>query len=345
MGDAYKKAGVNIEAGYQAVKEIKAHVARATRPEVMSSLGGFAALFKLPIEQYRKPVLVSGTDGVGTKLKIAFELNQHHTIGIDLVAMCANDILVIGAEPLFFLDYLATSKIEPSKVGQIVAGIAEGCVQAGCALIGGETAEMPGFYQAGEYDLAGFCVGIVEQDQIIDGSTIEPGDVILGLPSSGLHSNGFSLVRKLLVGNDKFDLNAIFDQGKTLGEILLTPTRIYVNALKGLIKQLPPAGMAHITGGSFIENIPRILPGSCNAEIELGSWPVPAIFRLLAEEGQLTHSDLYNTFNMGIGMVLVVKDDLLEATLKHFEQLGEPVYQIGKVTAGKQQVIFKEANQ
>ena len=277
----------------------------------MSSLGGFAALFKLPIEQYRKPVLVSGTDGVGTKLKIAFELNQHHTIGIDLVAMCANDILVIGAEPLFFLDYLATSKIEPSKVGQIVAGIAEGCVQAGCALIGGETAEMPGFYQAGEYDLAGFCVGIVEQDQIIDGSTIEPGDVILGLPSSGLHSNGFSLVRKLLVGNDKFDLNAIFDQGKTLGEILLTPTRIYVNALKGLIKNTP-AGMAHITGGSFIKTFP-VLPGSCNAEIS-SSWPVPAIFRLLAEE--ITHSDLI------IRLIWVlewhyVKDDL-RSDLKTF---------------------------
>lgn len=344
MSNAYKKAGVDIEAGYQAVREIRGHVARASRPEVLSSLGGFAALFQLPIHKYKNPVLVSGTDGVGTKLKIAFELNQHHTIGMDLVAMCANDILVVGAEPLFFLDYLATSKIEPSKVGNIVAGIAEGCIQAGCALIGGETAEMPGFYASGEYDLAGFCVGIVEKDQMIDGSSIEPGDVILGLPSSGLHSNGYSLVRKLLLDSSKFDLNEEFEPGVSLGDTLLTPTRIYVQPLQGLLEKLPPAGLAHITGGGFMENIPRILPANCNGEIQLGSWPIPRIFDLLAKEGHLSQEDLYNTFNMGIGMVLVVKAELATDTLAYLKAQGETVYQIGMITPGAQQLVLKEAN-
>lgn len=344
MSEAYKKAGVDIEAGYQAVNEIKAHVKKTHRPEVLSMLGSFAGLFELPVDRYQQPVLVSGTDGVGTKLKLAFSLDKHDTIGIDLVAMCVNDVLVHGAQPLFFLDYLATSKVEAKKVGQVVAGIAEGCVQAGCALIGGETAEMPGFYTAGEYDLAGFCVGVVEKNKIINGSAITPGDVILGLPSSGIHSNGFSLVRRI-ISDHNCDLEQEFDQGRTLGEVLLAPTKIYVKSIQAVLDSHPIAGMAHITGGGFVENIPRILPEDCDAIIELGSWPQAKVFDWLRELGGLTQEDLFNTFNMGIGMVIVVKADVAQEVAKILAAQNEPVFQIGMIAPGTKQVVLKEENE
>ncbi len=341
MSDAYKHAGVDIEAGYQAVERMKKHVARTTRPEVLGGLGGFGGLFQFPVHKYANPVLVSGTDGVGTKLKLAFLTGIHHTVGIDLVAMCANDILVVGAEPLFFLDYLATSKLDPNQIEQIVAGVAEGCVQAGCALIGGETAEMPGFYSKDEYDMAGFCVGVVDQDKMIDGTTITPGDVILGLPSSGLHSNGFSLVRKLLFSSDQVSLdNPVIDQplNKPLGEVLLTPTRIYVKAVQAVLGACPIAGMAHITGGGFIENIPRMLPENCDAKIDLETWPVHSIFSLLQKEGNLDLHMMYHTFNMGIGLVMVVKAKYAERAINVLNDADEAVYIIGEIIPGGKQV-------
>ncbi|WP_126425110.1 phosphoribosylformylglycinamidine cyclo-ligase [Brevibacillus marinus] len=341
MTDPYKQAGVDIAAGNQAVERMKKHVKRTFRPEVLTDLGGFGALFRLNAKQYENPVLVSGADGVGTKLKIAFALDRHDTIGIDAVAMCVNDIVVQGAEPLFFLDYLACDRVIPEKVEAIVKGIADGCEQAGCSLIGGETAEMPGMYGAGEYDIAGFAVGVVDQAKLIDGRSIAPGDVLVGIASSGLHSNGFSLVRKLLLQDGGMSLDQHLPQlGKTLGEELLTPTRIYVKPILALLAQYPIKGMAHITGGGFTENIPRILPRGTQAEIDYGSWPVHPIFTLLAELGGIDQAAMFRTFNMGIGMVLVVRNEDAVAVIQELERLGEKAYLIGRIAAGEQQVVY-----
>jgi phosphoribosylformylglycinamidine cyclo-ligase len=340
MSEAYKQAGVDITKGYESVERIKKHVQRTMRPEVLAGLGGFGALFELPTDRYKKPVLVSGTDGVGTKLKLAFAMDRHDTIGVDAVAMCVNDIVVQGAEPLYFLDYLACGRVVPEKIEAIVKGIADGCEQAGCALIGGETAEMPGFYPDGEYDVAGFSVGIVEKDKIIDGSGIEPGNVLIGLPSSGMHSNGFSLIRKVLLEQEKMDLHAPFNEGETLGEVLLTPTRIYVKAVLELLKKFDIKGMSHITGGGFYENIPRMLPEQCEAEVDVGSWPIPGLFKLLQEKGNITHKDMFSTFNMGIGLVLAVKNEQAIEVIQFLESIGEKAYLIGRVGEGSKDVYL-----
>lgn len=343
MSEAYRQAGVNIEAGNEAVERIKKHVARTVRPEVLGGLGGFGGLFGLPSDKYKEPVLVSGTDGVGTKLKLAFAMDKHDTIGIDCVAMCVNDIVVQGAEPLFFLDYLATGTLDPAKVEAIVAGVAEGCVQAGCALIGGETAEMPDMYGNGEYDIAGFAVGVVERSRLVDGSRISPGDAIIGLASSGVHSNGFSLVRKLL-RDHRIGLAERPDAlgGATVGDTLLAPTRIYVKPVLELLGAFDLKGLVHVTGGGFLENIPRVLPEGAGADITIGSWPVPPVFTWLEKLGGLARQDLFTTFNMGIGMVLVVPEDQAEAVLQRAGELGEQAWRIGKVTAGSRQVTFTE---
>jgi phosphoribosylformylglycinamidine cyclo-ligase len=342
VSDAYKAAGVDIAAGNEAVERIKKHVQTTFRPEVLGGIGGFGGLFRFDARRYEDPVLVSGTDGVGTKLKIAFAMDRHDTIGIDAVAMCVNDIVVTGAEPLFFLDYLACGKLVPAQIEAIVKGVAEGCRQAGCALIGGETAEMPGMYAEGEYDIAGFAVGVVDRKRITDGSSIRPGDVLIGLASSGVHSNGYSLVRRLLLDQAGYALTdrppELGDQ--TLGETLLTPTRIYVKPVLALLERVPIKGMAHITGGGFIENIPRMLPQGVNADIIPGSWPVPPIFELLRKTGNLSDRDLYTTFNMGIGMVLAVPGDRAEETLVAARELGEAAYRIGRVTEGRRLVTF-----
>jgi len=307
--DAYRDAGVNIEAGYAVVDGIKKHVARTTRPEVLGGLGGFGGLFSLGSD-YTDPVLVSGTDGVGTKLLVAQKQSQHETIGIDLVAMCVNDIVTSGAEPLFFLDYFATGALSPEVTVEVVAGISEGCVQAGCALIGGETAEMPGMYAPGHYDLAGFCVGVVERADIIDGTRIQAGDALVGIPSSGVHSNGYSLVRKICDGLDWSETHGL---DAPLGEVLLRPTRIYVSVCKTLINGFDVRGLVHITGGGFHENIPRGLPDGLGAVLQRGSWPVPPIFGLLQERGQLSNTDMETTFNNGLGMIAVVPAHEAEA--------------------------------
>lgn len=342
MSEAYKQAGVNIAAGNEAVERMKRHVSRTSRPGMLSGLGGFGSLFSIEKDRYEEPVLVSGTDGVGTKLKLAFAMDRHDTIGVDAVAMCVNDIVVQGAEPLFFLDYLACGKVIPAKIEEIVAGIAEGCVQAGCGLIGGETAEMPGMYAEGEYDIAGFAVGIVDRPKIIDGSSIRPGDAVLGLPSSGLHSNGFSLVRKLLLEDKKYSLeeSIVELQGK-LGDVLLTPTRIYVQTVLTLIERLTVKGMAHITGGGFIENIPRMLPEGTDVSILKGSWPIPPIFTFIEQEGQISQRDMYTTFNMGIGLILVVPAEESGLALQLVGELGEEMYHIGTVTEGNRSVKFE----
>ncbi|MCM3786729.1 phosphoribosylformylglycinamidine cyclo-ligase [Neobacillus mesonae] len=341
MSEAYKNAGVDIAAGNEAVEKMKKHVKRTFRPEVMTDLGGFGALFGLNKDKYDEPVLVSGTDGVGTKLKIAFAMDQHDTIGIDAVAMCVNDIVVQGAEPLFFLDYLACDKVVPDKIEAIVAGIAEGCHQAGAALIGGETAEMPGMYSEGEYDIAGFTVGVVDKAKIINGSTIAPGDTVIGLASSGVHSNGFSLVRKLLLEQSGYRLqDEIAELGGTLGGTLLTPTKIYVKPVLALLDEVKVKGMAHITGGGFIENIPRMLPEGVNVEIDHGSWPILPIFKLMQEKGSISNRDMFTTFNMGIGLVLVVSEADAEKTLSTLRANGEEAYTIGRVTEGGGIVTF-----
>ncbi len=335
MSDIYKQAGVDIEAGYEAVTRMKKHVAKTMRAGVLGGLGGFGGMFDLSELDYKKPVLVSGTDGVGTKLKLAFMADKHDTIGIDAVAMCVNDILAQGAEPLFFLDYLALGKAKPEKIEQIVKGIADGCEQSGCALVGGETAEMPGLYEEEEYDVAGFSVGAVEKDEIVTGEFIRPGHVLIGLASSGIHSNGFSLVRKILLEDQKLELNKVYEPFTTnLGEVLLTPTKIYVKPVLDVVKTYEVDGMAHITGGGFIENIPRMLPEGTGAEIDLGSWPKPAIFDFLKEKGKLESEDMYNVFNMGIGFVLAVKEDVLQNILEKLEANGEKGYVIGRVIEG-----------
>lgn len=343
MSEAYKQAGVDIAAGNEAVERMKKHVKKTFRPEVLTGLGGFGGLFGLNKDKYEEPVLVSGTDGVGTKLKLAFAMDKHDTIGVDAVAMCVNDVIVTGAEPLFFLDYLACDKIIPEKIEAIVKGIADGCQQAGCALIGGETAEMPGMYSEGEYDIAGFTVGIVDRPKAIDGTSIAAGDAVIGLASSGVHSNGFSLVRKLLLENKGHALTDKLPEleGKTLGEVLLEPTRIYVKQILNILESVKIKGMAHITGGGFIENIPRVLPEGVNVDINRGSWPVLPIFNLMQKDGAISDRDMYTTFNMGIGMVLVVPADQAEETLRIAKAQGEQAYRIGTVTAGNKVVTFE----
>ena len=344
MSDTYKQAGVDIAAGNEAVERMKKHVKTTFRPEVMTDLGGFGALFKLNKDQYEEPVLVSGTDGVGTKLKLAFAMDQHDTIGIDAGAMCVNDIVVQGAEPLFFLDYLACDKVIPAKIESIVKGIADGCNQAGCSLIGGETAEMPGMYSEGEYDIAGFTVGIVDKSKMINGSNIAAGDTVIGLASSGVHSNGFSLVRKLLLEDAGYSLQQELPElGGRLGDVLLAPTKIYVKPLLGLLKEIEVKGMAHITGGGFIENIPRMLPDGVNVDIEYGSWPILPIFKLMQEKGNISNKDMFTTFNMGIGMVLVVKEQDADGVLQYLRSAGEEAYVIGRVTEGERLVTFTGA--
>ncbi|WP_299094397.1 phosphoribosylformylglycinamidine cyclo-ligase [uncultured Metabacillus sp.] len=335
MSDIYKQAGVDIEAGYEAVSRMKKHVAKTMRTGVMGGLGGFGGMFDLSELNYKQPVLVSGTDGVGTKLKLAFMADKHDTIGIDAVAMCVNDILAQGAEPLFFLDYLALGKAIPEKIEQIVKGIADGCEESGCALVGGETAEMPGLYDDDEYDVAGFSVGVVEKENIVTGENIKPGHVLIGLSSNGLHSNGFSLVRKILLEDQNLDLQAVYEPfTKNLGEVLLTPTRIYVKPVLDVVKKFQVDGMAHITGGGFIENIPRMLPEGTGVEIDNGSWPIPDIFDFLKEKGELSSEDMFNVFNMGIGFVLAVKNELLHEVINQLEANGEKAYIIGRVIEG-----------
>ncbi len=330
----YKEAGVDIEAGNSFVQKIKPLVKATFRPEVMTEIGGFGGLFSLNAAKYKNPVLVSGTDGVGTKLKLAFLADRHDTVGIDLVAMCVNDIIVQGAEPLFFLDYLATGHLDPDKAAQIVAGIAEGCKQAGCALIGGETAEMPGFYSDGEYDMAGFTVGVVEKDQMIDGSSITVGNKLIGIASSGLHSNGYSLARRIIFDRMGLGIN---DQlpglNATVAETLLTPTRIYVRAAMNLLKDFRINGIAHITGGGLIDNVPRILPKLCKACFKLENWQRPPVFSLLEEAGKVDQFEMYRTFNMGIGMVLAVAEADVEDILARLQGLGETAWLIGEVLA------------
>lgn len=335
----YREAGVDVQAGRTFVNNIKDLVAQTTRPEVLGGLGGFNGMFQLP-SGYHEPVLVSGTDGVGTKLKLAQALNQHDTVGIDLVAMCVNDVLTCGAEPLFFLDYAATSHLEPDQLTQVVAGISEGCQQAGCALLGGETAEMPGFYQPQEYDLAGFCVGLVEKAKILDGSQVQVGDIVIGLASQGVHSNGFSLVRKIIAdgGFDWSDSPALLE-GKTLGETLLTPTQIYVQpVLSALRSGFIIHSMAHITGGGLPENLPRCLQENQSAHLDAAKWTVPSVFAWLAEAGNVTAEAMFDTFNMGIGYVLVVPPDKASELVAWFGQHDIWAGAIGTITEGNQTV-------
>ncbi len=335
MANAYKQAGVDIEAGYEAVSRMKKHVAKTVRPEVMGGLGSFGGMFDLSKVNVKEPVLVSGTDGVGTKLMLAFMMDKHDTIGIDAVAMCVNDIVVQGAEPLYFLDYIACGKAQPEKIEQIVKGIADGCEQAGCALIGGETAEMPGMYSEDEYDLAGFSVGVADKSKLVTGASIKPGDVLIGLSSSGIHSNGYSLVRKVLLEDGGLDLHKTYGKiGRTLGEELLQPTKIYVKSLLNAMEKFEVKGMSHITGGGFIENIPRMLPEGVGAEIDYGSWPIPPIFDLLQETGNLNREEMFNIFNMGIGMVLAIDEADLHELLQLLEEQGEKAYIIGRIKEG-----------
>ena len=329
----YKDAGVDVERGYEAVRRMKEHVKTTFDENVLGGLGSFGGFYSIENEKMEKPVLVAGTDGVGTKLKLAFLMDKHDTVGIDCVAMCVNDVACQGARPLIFLDYIATGYLDPSKVEQIVSGVAEGCRQAGCALIGGETAEMPDFYPAGEYDLAGFTVGLVDREKSISGERVEEGDVLVGMASSGVHSNGYSLVRKLVLTEDR-DLKAPVEAfgGKSWGEVLLTPTRIYVKPALAACKACDVHGIAHITGGGFIENIPRILPEGLTAQVELGTWPVLPVFKELQKLGELTDRQIYNTFNMGIGMVFAVKACEAQKLIETLEAAGEKAYRIGQIT-------------
>ncbi|MGI6751928.1 MAG: phosphoribosylformylglycinamidine cyclo-ligase [Anaerovoracaceae bacterium] len=338
--DSYKEAGVDITAGYKAVELMKSHIRKTMIPGVLSGLGGFGGLFELDLKGIEKPVLVSGTDGVGTKLKLAFLLDKHDTIGIDCVAMCVNDVICCGAKPLFFLDYIALGKTEPEKVASIVSGVAEGCIMAGAALIGGETAEMPGFYGEGEYDVAGFTVGLVDKDAIIDNSKIKLGDVMIALPSSGLHSNGFSLVRKALKV-EKRDLSIYSEElGTTLGEALLTPTRIYVKPVLSLCEKVKVKGICHITGGGFYENIPRVLPEGLSARIEEKDLKILPVFNMLQAEGGIPVRDMYNTFNMGVGMCIIVGEDEADKSLEILKAKGEEPYVMGRIVSGDEGVII-----
>lgn len=335
MAKSYEASGVNLEAGYEVVSRIKKHVASTVRPGCMGGIGAFGGMFDLGSLGYRHPVLVSGTDGVGTKLKIAFELDRHDTIGIDAVAMCVNDVLAQGAQPLLFLDYVAVGHNRPEVVEAIVSGVAEGCRQSGCALVGGETAEMPGMYAPEDYDIAGFTVGAVEKDELIDGSKVAEGDVLVGLPSTGVHSNGFSLVRKI-VSDAGLDLNARYEEtgDRTLGEVLLTPTAIYVKPVLELMKQVDVHGVAHITGGGFDENIPRILGDGLGVEIKDGSWKILPVFDLLRKYGDLPRREMFNIFNMGIGMVVAVSASDAEKAVASLKSSGIDAAVIGKVVKG-----------
>ena len=334
MAKAYEQAGVNIEAGYEAVQRMKKHVQKTMRPGVLGGLGGFGGMFDLSTLNLKEPVLVSGTDGVGTKLMLAIMMDRHDTIGIDAVAMCVNDIVVQGAEPLYFLDYIACGKAEPAKIEAIVKGVADGCEQAGCALVGGETAEMPGMYSEEDYDLAGFSVGACEKSALITGEDIKAGDVLIGLASSGIHSNGYSLVRKIFFQDAKMNLNDHVEElGSTLGEELIKPTKIYVKPILEAQKKFKLKGLAHITGGGFIENIPRMLPEGLGAKLSEDKWEVPAVFNLMQTLGKLDRLDMYNTFNMGTGMVIVVDEKDAEAVMAHFNAAGEKAYAMGTVTA------------
>ncbi|BBE51637.1 Phosphoribosylformylglycinamidine cyclo-ligase [Ferriphaselus amnicola] len=328
---SYRDAGVDIDAGDQLVENIKPYAKRTMRPEVLSGIGGFGGLVEIS-KKYKEPVLVSGTDGVGTKLKLAFELNRHDTVGIDLVAMSVNDILVQGAEPLFFLDYFACGKLDVAAATEVIKGIAKGCEDSGCALIGGETAEMPGMYPVGEYDLAGFAVGVVEKSKIITGDTIVPGDVVLGLASNGAHSNGYSLVRKIIERSAP-DLDAAFDGKRSLADCIMAPTRLYVKPLLALMQAINVKGMAHITGGGITENVPRVLPANVVAEIDAASWQMPKLFRWLQEGGNVEAQEMYRTFNCGIGMVVVVAAADADAAVSQLQAAGETVSKIGVIRA------------
>ena len=337
MSKKYSDSGVNLEAGYEVVSRIKKHVASTARLGIMGNIGAFGGMFDLSKLGVKEPILVSGTDGVGTKLKLAFALDKHNTIGIDAVAMCVNDVLAQGAEPLFFLDYVAVGQNEPQKIEQIVAGVAQGCRMSNCALIGGETAEMPGMYENGEYDIAGFTCGVVEKSKLIDGSKVAVGDVLVGIASSGVHSNGFSLVRKILKDND-LDLNKIYpelDEKRTLGEVLLTPTKIYVKPVLEVIEMCNAHGISHITGGGFDENIPRILQENQGIKINEGSWEILPIFNFLEKYGQIPHREMFNVFNMGIGMVIALSECEAEKAIKILAKYNEKATIIGCITDKK----------
>lgn len=341
QSESYKAAGVDITAGYQAVELMKKHIARTVTAGAMSDIGGFGGLFEMDLTGITKPVLVSGTDGVGTKLKLAFLMDKHDTVGIDCVAMCVNDIICCGAKPLFFLDYIAVGKNFPEKVAAIVSGVAEGCVQSGAALIGGETAEMPGFYPEDEYDLAGFAVGVVDKDKILDNKTMEAGDVVIALPSSGVHSNGFSLVRRVFdVENADIKTPLAELGGKSLGETLLTPTKIYVKPMLALFEEVKVKAVSHITGGGFYENIPRSIPKGFGAKIDKSALRIPPIFKLLAEKGNIPERDMFNTFNMGVGMSVVVAKADAEKALEILKANGEDAYIMGEIIPSEEGVVI-----
>ncbi|MBR2341408.1 MAG: phosphoribosylformylglycinamidine cyclo-ligase [Clostridia bacterium] len=342
MAISYKDSGVDVTRGYKAVDLMKKHVKSTYNENVLGDIGSFGGFFSIAGEKMEEPILVAGTDGVGTKLKYAFLLDKHDTIGIDAVAMCVNDIVCQGAKPLFFLDYYACGRLYPEAEAEVVKGIAEGCRQAGCALIGGETAEMPGFYPDGEYDLAGFAVGIVDKKKVINGKSIKAGDVLVGIKSSGVHSNGYSLVRKLFGDENKAELEKYDERlGATVAEVLLKPTKIYVKSILSLLKKVEVKGIAHITGGGFIENIPRILPEGVSAEIVKNSYEVPPVFKVMQEKAEITDEQIYNTFNMGIGMIVCVSPENVDATLASLKESGEEVCVVGKVVEGNRTVILK----
>ncbi len=339
FSESYKAAGVDVTAGYRAVELMKSHVERTKIPGVVSGIGGFGGLFQPDLSGMKTPVFVSGTDGVGTKLKIAFLMDKHDTVGIDCVAMCVNDVVCCGAKPLFFLDYMAVGKNRPETVADIVGGVAEGCVQAGCALVGGETAEMPGFYPTDEYDLAGFSVGVVDREKIVDGSQVQPGDAIIGLESSGLHSNGFSLVRKIFRVNEQNISMYIDELGSTLGEELLIPTKIYVKPVLALMDQVTVKAVSHITGGGFYENVPRMLKDGVSAKIEKSTLPQRPVFSLLQRQGNIPEHDMYNTFNMGIGMCVTVSKEDADRAVDVLRSAGQPASVIGEITRGEKEVV------
>lgn len=332
----YKDAGVDTKEGERAVSLMKEHVKKTFNPNVLTGLGSFGSLFRLPVEGMEEPVLVAGTDGVGTKLKIAFLTDIHDTVGQDCVAMCVNDVLCQGAKPLFFLDYIATGHVEAEKIAQIVKGIADGCLLGECALVGGETAEMPDFYTEGEYDMAGFCVGMVDRKKVIDGSRIQKGNVVIGIPSSGFHSNGYSLVRKVFFDKMKMDVKDYVEElGETLGEALLRPTRIYTKACNAVLSKVDVNGIIHITGGGFFENIPRIIPEGLGVKINLGSWDVPPIFRYIQKCANIEERDMYATFNMGAGMMMIVEEEQVSAVMEALESAGEKPSLIGSIVEGE----------
>ncbi|MGI6174798.1 MAG: phosphoribosylformylglycinamidine cyclo-ligase [Christensenellales bacterium] len=338
MGITYKDAGVDVHAGYEAVRLMKEHVASTMNDSVLSGLANFGGLYDLG----NNKVLVAGADGVGTKLALAFVMDKHDTIGIDCVAMCVNDVVCHGAAPLFFLDYIATGKVYPERIAEVVKGVADGCVQAGCALLGGETAEMPGMYSQDEYDMAGFCVGMVNKGHIIDGRSVQEGDAIIGLASSGIHSNGFSLVRRLFKMESGALSRFVYELGTSLGEELLRPTRIYVKTILGLLEEYVIHGIAHITGGGFYENIPRIMPEGLRADIRLGSWEILPIFTMLEQEGQIKKNDMFHTFNMGIGMVCAIDKNDADTFVQSAQALGEKAYVIGEVVRGEAGITLCE---